>query len=204
MFENALDAGFGQRMHAVDGQAQARRTVMRETAAGRSLVLKPLFGSQGHGLQRIGQVDGESVPLPEDLGPRAGYGNLPYLQRFVPPAGDPGFDWRVLVVGGRALAAMRRVSRHWVHNVAQGARCMAAELTPELAHLAEQASAALELDYAGVDLMPSPQGLQVIEVNGVAAWRGLQSVARVDIAQCLVDDLLERRLGLRVGTPRAA
>jgi hypothetical protein len=91
-------------------------------------------------------------------GPRAGYGDLPYLQRFVPPAGDPGFDWRVLVVGGRALAAMRRVSRHWVYNVAQGARCMAAELTPELAHLAEQASAALELDYAGVDQMPPPQG----------------------------------------------
>jgi len=189
---------------AGESQAQARRIVMRETAAGRSLVLKPLFGSQGHGLQRIGQVDGAPVPLPEDLSPHAGYGNLPYLQRFVPPAGDPGFDWRVLVVGGRALAAMRRVSRHWVHNVAQGARCMAAELTPELAHLAEQASAALELDYAGVDLMPSPQGLQVIEVNGVAAWRGLQSVVRVDIAQCLVDDLLERRLGLCAGAPRAA
>jgi tetrahydromethanopterin:alpha-L-glutamate ligase len=182
----------------------ARRTLMRETAAGRSLVLKPLFGSQGRGLQRVGRVDGRAVPLPRDLGPRSGYGGLPYLQRFVPPAGDPGFDWRVLVVGGRALAAMRRVSRHWVHNVAQGARCSAAELTPELAQLAEQASAALELDYAGVDLMPSPQGPQVIEVNGVAAWRGLQSVTRVDIAQCLVDDLLERRLGLRMGAPRAA
>ena len=193
---------------AGESPAQARRTVMRETAAGRSLVLKPLFGSQGHGLQRVGQVEGEPVPLPDDLSPRAGYGDLPYLQRFVPPAGEPGFDWRVLVVGGRALTAMRRVSRHWIHNVAQGARCVAAELTPELAQLAERASAALELDYAGVDLMPDPQGqqgLQVIEVNGVAAWRGLQSVSRVDIAQCLVDDLLERRLGVRMaGAPRAA
>jgi tetrahydromethanopterin:alpha-L-glutamate ligase len=174
----------------------ARRTLMRETAAGRSLVLKPLFGSQGRGLQRVGQVGADAVPLPDDLGPRSGYGGLPYLQRFVPAAGDPGFDWRVLVVGGRAVTAMRRVSRHWVHNVAQGARCLAAELTPVLADLAQRASAALELDYAGVDIMPAPDGPQVIEVNGIAAWRGLQGVSRIDIAQCIVDDLLTRRLGL--------
>jgi tetrahydromethanopterin:alpha-L-glutamate ligase len=174
----------------------ARRTLMRETAAGRSLVLKPLFGSQGRGLQRVGQVGADAVPLPDDLGPRSGYGSLPYLQRFVPAAGDPGFDWRVLVVGGRAVTAMRRVSRHWVHNVAQGARCLAAELTPALADLAQRASAALELDYAGVDIMPAPDGPQVIEVNGIAAWRGLQGVSRIDIAQCIVDDLLTRRLGL--------
>jgi tetrahydromethanopterin:alpha-L-glutamate ligase len=174
----------------------ARRTLMRETAAGRSLVLKPLFGSQGRGLQRVGQVGADAVPLPDDLGPRSGYGGLPYLQRFVPAAGDPGFDWRVLVVGGRAVTAMRRVSRHWVHNVAQGARCLAAELTPALADLAQRASAALELDYAGVDIMPAPDGPQVIEVNGIAAWRGLQGVSRIDIAQCIVDDLLTRRLGL--------
>lgn len=174
----------------------ARRTLMRETAAGRSLVLKPLFGSQGRGLQRVGQVGASAVPLPDDLGPRSGYGGLPYLQRFVPAAGDPGFDWRVLVVGGRAVTAMRRVSRHWVHNVAQGARCLAAELTPALADLAQRASAALELDYAGVDIMPAPDGPQVIEVNGIAAWRGLQGVSHIDIAQCIVDDLLTRRLGL--------
>jgi hypothetical protein len=41
---------------------------------------------------------------------------------------DPGFDWRVLVIGGRAVTAMRRVSAHWVHNVAQGARCEPAPL----------------------------------------------------------------------------
>jgi tetrahydromethanopterin:alpha-L-glutamate ligase len=182
----------------------ARRTLMRETAAGRSLVLKPLFGSQGRGLQRVGQVGASAVPLPDDLGPRSGYGGLPYLQRFVPAAGEPGFDWRVLVVGGRAVTAMRRVSRHWVHNVAQGARCLAAELTPALADLAQRASAALELDYAGVDIMPAPDGPQVIEVNGIAAWRGLQGVSRIDIAQCIVDDLLTRRLGLaRTGPSQA-
>lgn len=186
---------------ALESEAQARRLVMTETAAGRCLVLKPLFGSQGKGLQRVGLVDGAPVALP-DL---ASYGRLAYLQRFVlQPEGPgcPGFDWRVLVVGGRARAAMKRVSRHWVRNVAQGGRCLPAVLTPAIAAVAEAASAALGMDYAGVDLVPdasAPSGAQVLEVNGVAAWRGLQSVTDFDIAQALVDDLLQRRLGLDFG-----
>jgi glutathione synthase/RimK-type ligase-like ATP-grasp enzyme len=125
-----------------------------------------------------------------------GYGSLAYLQRFVPPSSEPGFDWRVLVVGGRAVTAMRRVSAHWVHNVAQGARCEAAELAPALAALAERAAAVLEMDYAGIDMIPSGSGapIQVLEVNGVAAWRGLQRVTDFNIARAIVDDLLDRKL----------
>jgi len=88
---------------ATESTAQARRIVMREGAAGHALVLKPLFGSQGQGLQRVGRVDGTLVPLP----PLDGFAGLAYLQRFVPAATTPGFDWRVLVVGGHAITAMR-------------------------------------------------------------------------------------------------
>lgn len=177
---------------ATESVAQARRIVMREAAAGHALVLKPLFGSQGKGLQRVGRVNGRLRPLPKLAGP---YGHLAYLQRFVPPQGVPGFDFRVLVVGGRAVAAMRRVSRHWVHNVAQGAHCVPAALEPPLARLAEDAARTLGLDYAGVDIVPAegPQALLVLEVNGVAAWQGLQRVTPFNIAQALVDDLLDRR-----------
>jgi len=180
---------------AMESRAQAQRLVTRESAAGRSLVLKPLFGSQGKGLQRLGWVDGAHVALPELEAP---YGGLAYLQRFIAPLSRPGHDWRVLVVGGRAVAAMRRVSAHWVHNVAQGARCVPQPLDDDtgqsLRVLAEAAAQALDLDYAGVDLLPSREGMQVIEVNGVAAWQGLQRVAPVDIARLIVDDLLDRKL----------
>ena len=178
---------------AVESAAQAQRIVMREAAAGHALVLKPLFGSQGKGLQLVGHVGGAFHPLPA-LG--TDYGALAYLQRFITPLRTPGFDWRVLVVGGRARAAMRRVSAHWVHNVAQGAQCEGAPLLPELATLAQDAARALELDYAGVDVMPSATGpaLQVIEVNGVAAWQGLQRVCEFNVARALVDDLFDRRM----------
>ena len=183
---------------AMESTAIAQRLVTRESAARRSLVLKPLFGSQGHGLQRLGWVDGAHVALPKLDTP---YGELAYLQRFIAPLAAPGHDWRVLVVGGRAVAAMRRVSTHWVHNVAQGARCVPQPLGDDtgraLAALAQAATQALELDYAGIDLLPSRDGTQVIEVNGVAAWHGLQRVSPIDIAGLIVDDLLDRKLGAR-------
>jgi len=176
---------------------QAQRMVMRASAAGQSLVLKPLFGSQGKGLQRVGAMEEGHSPLPA-LAP---YRHVAYLQRFVPAprgSGRHGFDWRVLVVGGKAVAAMRRIGSGWIHNVAQGARCEAAEITPALATLAVRATEALGLDYAGVDLVPAERNdageAMVIEVNGVAAWRGLQSVTEADIAGLLVDDLLQRKL----------
>ncbi len=175
---------------ATESAAHAQRIVMREGAAGHALVLKPLFGSQGKGLKLIGHVNGVHHALPA-LGKT--FGGLAYLQRFVPPLEAPGFDWRVLVIGGRAVTAMRRVSTHWIHNVAQGARCEPAPLTPDLAQLAERASNTLGLDYAGIDLIPSQHGTQVIEVNGVAAWRGLQRVTPFNIARAIVDDLLDRR-----------
>ena len=189
---------------ATESAAQAQRIVMRESAAGHALVLKPLFGSQGRGLQRVGRVDGVHVPLPTLDGATGGLGGLAYLQRFLAPPQQPGFDWRVLVVGGRALAAMRRVSDHWIHNLAQGARSVPAELTPALAEPAELAAKALSMDYAGVDLMPGGDGaIQVIEVNGVAAWQGLQRVTSLNIARAIVDDLFDRKLARAERSRRA-
>lgn len=187
---------------AMESAAQAQRLVMRESAAGHALVLKPLFGSQGKGLQLVGRVGGVHVPLPELEG---AYGSLAYLQRFVAPIASPGFDWRVLVIGGRAVTAMKRVSVHWVHNVKQGARCEACELTPALAEIAERAAATLQMDYAGVDVLPegSAQALRVLEVNGVAAWQGLQRVTPFNIARAIVDDLLDRRVAAPRGARRA-
>jgi len=173
-----------------ESAVHACRRVMREAAAGREVVLKPLFGSQGKGLQRLG-----STPLP-DL---ETYGSVAHLQRFVPPALQPGYDWRILVIGAQAVASMRRVGRSWIHNAAQGARCIADEAPANLNSLAVRACAALGLDYAGVDLVPdadSDEGAQVLEVNGIAAWQNLQQATGIQIAAMLVEDLLRRKLPL--------
>lgn len=167
--------------------ASARATLMRETARDHRLVLKPLFGSQGRGLQRLAAGDA----LPE----AADYAGVYYLQRFIETEGGDARDYRVFVIGGVAVAAMTRRGTGWVHNVALGARCERAPLADDLCELAVRAARAIGLDYAGVDLMRAHDGAPVvIEVNGIPAWRGLQSVTAINIAAHLAQDFVRRRL----------
>jgi tetrahydromethanopterin:alpha-L-glutamate ligase len=177
---------------------QARRLVERELAAGHELVLKPLFGSQGEGLTRLGAAGTGALP------DAALIGGIHYLQRYVPGTAARAQDWRVFVIGGRAVAAMRRTAvQGWITNVAQGATCHPAALEPDLRALAEAASAALEMAYAGVDCLRDGSGRAwVIEVNGVPAWKGLQQVCRLDIAAALVSDLVSCQSRRQSGRPR--
>ena len=151
--------------------------------AGRRLVLKPLFGSEGRDLSLLSG--------PEDLARCVAPGGVWYLQHFVERATEDFWDLRVLVIGGRARAVMRRSAGHWITNRARGARCELQPLDPQCASLAEEAARALGVCYAGVDLVPDVSGaLQVLEVNGVPSWRGMQELISWDIAEALVD-LLE-------------
>ena len=60
----------------------------------------------------------------------------------------------------------------------------------------ERACLHIGADYAGVDLVRDSEGrLQVLEVNGIPAWRGLQSVTPIDIADRVAEDFLSRRVG---------
>lgn len=172
-----------------ESETEARDIAARETAGGRELVVKPLFGSQGAGLKRVSGVAG--------LPPVAEYDGVYYLQRYIEPAATGWHDWRVFVIDGTAAAAMTRYGKDWITNVSQGGRCEPADLVErdDLRSLAERAVAALEMDYAGVDLMRDRGGCtHVVEVNGIPAWKGLQSVSRVNIAQRLVDDFMDRYL----------
>ncbi len=175
-----------------ESAAQARAWLLRETAAGHAVVVKPLFGAQGVGLRRL--TAGSDTPSATDCS------GVWYLQRYVETAvGEESWhDWRVFVIGGVAVAAMLRRGTTWVNNVAQGGRCESAALDPDLERLAVHACAAVGADYAGVDLIRDRDGrLLVLEVNGVPAWRGLQSVTHRDIAACLADDFLSRRVATR-------
>lgn len=161
----------------------ARALVGREQAKGHELVFKPLFGSQGEGLKRISN--------PRQLPGPATANGIYYLQRFIETEGDYCFDWRVFVIGGRAVATMQREASDWITNIANGADCLPAVLSEPLARLAEQAVKRLGLSYAGVDILCDIEGkYQVVEVNSIPAWKGLQSVCSFDLAERLVKDFL--------------
>ena len=163
---------------------QARAIVRRELAKG-PLVLKPLFGAQGWGLQLLREE--ADLPRPPDV--RGVY----YFQRFIAPRAGSGVfeDMRVLVSGGEIIGAMRRRSEQWITNVRQGAKPMAVAPSREEADAALRAAKALGAACAGVDLIAGEDGAPlVLEVNSMAGWSGLQRVTGFSIAERLAADVL--------------
>lgn len=155
----------------------AREYVLHALGRGETLVKKPLFGSQGKGLRRITAVEQLDYLMP---------GEVAYLQRFVRTGDGPFRDCRVMVIDGRAMAAMERYSQHWITNRAQGASCRSLPLQEPLAELAERAAAAVGAAYAGVDLLRDANGQWLVtEVNGIPAWQGLQRATGVDVTALL-------------------
>jgi ribosomal protein S6--L-glutamate ligase len=157
-------------------------------ALGGDVVVKPLFGSEGRGMLRIG--DPELAWRTFRTLERTGA--VLYLQQMIQ---HPGWDLRVFVLDGRVLTSMRRHARgDWRTNVAQGGRAEAVPIDDEQADLALRAAAVLGVKAAGVDLLQGPAGQwYVLEVNAVPGWRALAPVTGIDVADQLVR-YLEGRL----------
>jgi RimK family alpha-L-glutamate ligase len=180
------------RMHGVATPAtwvcesRAHIEIIRQQALsdGQQLVLKPLFGSQGQGVRKL--LHSEPLPVPMQQYVDGVY----YLQQLIETADTP-HDYRVFVVGGKAVAAMKRIGESWVNNVASGGRCEAFVPNQQMTELAVNAAKSVDIDYCGVDIIQAVNGdYYVLEVNSIPAWRGLQSVTDFNIAEVLVDDFL--------------
>jgi RimK family alpha-L-glutamate ligase len=151
-------------------------------AAPQDTVLKPLFGAQGKGIKRI--APREALPEPDKVG------GVYYLQEFVEGASAQGLDqnrlyqdWRVFVIGGKAVAAMIRQSERWITNIHQGAVGAPAPQGHAAYDIAVRATAAVGADYAGVDLIENARGeFMVLEVNSMPAWKGLQRATGINVA----------------------
>ncbi len=149
------------------------------------IVVKPLFGAGGRGMVRISDAEIAYRTFRALALTRSIF----YIQEFV-PHGD--HDLRGLVVGDRVVAAMRRKSAGWRHNVSQGARPEACVLDGNATDLCLGVSKLLGTDYAGIDLLWSRRGYTVVEVNSIPGWSGLQRTAEIDIAQEVADHLLSQ------------
>jgi RimK family alpha-L-glutamate ligase len=146
---------------------------------GGDVVVKPIFGSRGIGSTRVKDQEIASTIF------RAitFYHGVIYLQEFV----HHGFsDIRAFVVGDRVVAAMRRLANSWKTNYSQGARPEQIRLDRTMEEMAIKSAKLIECKIAGVDILESPRGPLVVEVNSQPGWRGLQSVTRVNIADEIV------------------
>lgn len=113
-------------------------------------------------------------------------GSRPFIvQEFV--AASKGYDRRLYVVGGRIAAAMeRRHPTDFRANVAGGGSGTAYSPTSEEAALALRCCEILGLDFAGVDLLVSPAGALVCEVNASAYFEEITACTGVNMAEEIV------------------
>lgn len=151
------------------------------------VIVKPLFGSMGHGMVRVSDPETAYRVFRALELARAVF----YLQRVVEHG---GCDVRAFVVGDRVAAAIERRARDggWRTNISLGGEARAIDLSPAWSELALTAARAVGADYAGVDLLPASDGtVHVLEVNGIPGWSGAQKATSVDIAGAIVDHLLD-------------
>ena len=153
------------------------------------VIIKPIFGSMGHGMVRVSDLDTAFRVVRALELTRAVF----YVQRVVD---HHGCDVRAFVVGDRVVSAMERRARDggWRTNISLGGEAQATELSPEWTAQALRAARAVGAEYAGVDLLPARDGtLYVLEVNGIPGWSGVQTVTQTDIAGAIVDQLIAGR-----------
>jgi len=148
----------------------------------RGTVYKPIVGSLGFGSMKFSDEDMafNAYKRLESLGQPM------YLQEYLE---KPGRDIRAFVVGEEVLASIYRIARagEWKTNVAQGGKAKSLKLSGELRELALRAVDALELIYAGVDILETEQGPVLLEVNASPSWQGLQKATTgVDVARQVV------------------
>ena len=142
---------------------------------GYPLVAKKSYGSFGTGVKlaknrvELEEIEREWMYVPH------------FYQKFV---GTKGKDIRVIVIGKRSVAGMRRIAceGEFRSNIELGGHGEKIELSKEYIAAAEQVAKHLNLDYCGVDLLEGETPI-VCEVNSNAFFEGLESVTGVNVAK---------------------
>ncbi|HEY8278887.1 MAG TPA: RimK family alpha-L-glutamate ligase [Bdellovibrionota bacterium] len=157
------------------------------------MVMKLLQGAQGigvmlgHDRSSVESVMATLLEFDKDL----------ILQEFVKEAS--GSDVRILVVGGKAVAAMRRTARKGefranVHRGGLGEKIM--RLPKSYERLALLAAKSVGLDIAGVDLLETNNGPVLLEVNSSPGFQELEKATKVNVAEKMI------RMAIRKGRSR--
>jgi gamma-F420-2:alpha-L-glutamate ligase len=96
-----------------------------------------------------------------------------------------GVDYRLIVIGGRFAAGMKRVndSGDFRSNVALGGHGEKAEIPESYIKMAEKAAKTIGLDYCGVDIMIGKEKEPILcEVNSNAFISGIESTTLINVA----------------------
>lgn len=155
---------------------------------GAPVVIKLLEGTQGVGVI-LAETDKVAEAIIETL--HSTKQNV-LIQSFVKES--KGRDIRVIVAGGKVIAAMRRVAHgdEFRSNVHRGGRVESVELSEKFERAAIRATQIMGLNFAGVDILESSRGPQVLEVNSSPGLEGIEKATGTDVAGSIIAYLEEQ------------
>lgn len=174
-------AGIGLPVTAFAHGPRKAEDVIKEVG-GAPVVIKLVEGTQGMGVI-LAETEASAKSIIEAFS--AANVNI-LVQEYIAEA--EGSDVRVLVVGGRVVAAMRRVSKtgEFRANLHRGGIAEETPVSDEERATAVRAAAVLGLNVAGVDMLRSSRGPMVMEVNASPGLRGIERATNVDVAGAII------------------
>ncbi|HEX2840278.1 30S ribosomal protein S6--L-glutamate ligase [Hyphomicrobium sp.] len=170
-------AGIGLPVTAFAHGPKKVEEVIKEVG-GAPVVIKLVEGTQG-----MGVVLAETEASAKSIVEAFSAANINILvQEYIAEA--EGSDVRALVVGGRVVAAMRRVGKtgEFRSNLHRGGVAEETAVSEEENATAVRAAAVLGLNVAGVDMLRSNRGPVVLEVNSSPGLKGIERATKVDVA----------------------
>lgn len=167
-----------------------------EKQLGFPVVVKTISGTQGSGVF-LAETKSKFEDVMELINAYKQNANI-ILQEFIHTS--KGQDLRVLTIGGRAVAAMRRMSKddNFKANYSRGGQVEPFQLNPEIEWLATETSRVLNLDFAGIDLLFDGEHFKICEANSSPGFEGLETICNVNIAEEIYN-FLRVRLGMYAG-----
>jgi len=156
-----------------------------ERLGGAPVIIKILEGTQGVGVI-LADTTKVAEAIIETL--QSAKQNV-LIQAFVKES--KGKDIRAFVVGGRVVAAMRRVAQgdEFRSNVHRGGKAEPVNLDAEFQETAIRAAQIMGLRVAGVDMLESSSGPQIMEVNSSPGLEGIEGATGLDIAGAVIDHI---------------
>ncbi|UIJ46606.1 RimK family alpha-L-glutamate ligase [Sphingomonas cannabina] len=156
-----------------------------ERELGFPVIVKTLKGTRGAGVLKCedrSQFE-DLAGLLESAGAQAGF----ILQHYI--RASHGRDVRVLVVGGRVVAAMERrsLTGGFKSNVSLGGVGIGYNPPRDMAELAVRAAETLGLDVTGIDILFDEHGYRICEANSAPGFQGLERATGLDVPSAILD-----------------
>jgi ribosomal protein S6--L-glutamate ligase len=154
-----------------------------ERVGGAPVIIKLIEGTQGIGVL-LAETVNSAAAIVELLQSQK---QSVLIQKFV--AESKGRDIRAFVVGDQVVGAMRRVAQgqEFRSNIHRGGYAEPVDLDGTYRETAVRAAQIMGLRVAGVDLLESKDGPQIVEVNSSPGLEGIEGCTQLDIAGAIID-----------------